>query len=105
MDGDMWVESEVGNGSNFFFTIKSEISDYTRPEAVTSKMAPFLNRTILYVDTLGDKTCVRERIEELGLRAHQVQTLGQVVDKTRLPYIDTIVVDSLAMVCGVFSLL
>ena len=93
----MWVESEIGKGSKFYFTIQSQIS--TIPgEVIMQKMAPFAQRTILFVDTLRDKTGVAETITELGLRPFIVHDITQVADKSRTPHIDTILVDSLPVV-------
>ncbi|OCH92001.1 histidine kinase [Obba rivulosa] len=94
MQGNMWVESEVSRGSKFFFTITSQISP-TSTEATLSKMQPFANRNILFVDTLYDRTGVMQRILELGLRPYVVHDVSEVADKQTCPHIDTIVVDSL----------
>ena len=59
MQGNMWVESEVSKGSKFFFTITSQIS-HSSMELTLGKMAVFAKRTILFVDTLFDKTGVVE---------------------------------------------
>jgi len=93
----MWVESEVSKGSKFFFTITSQISQ-SSIESTLSKMSPFAKRTILFVDTLWDTTCVVDRIKELGLRPFVVHQVVEVADKERCPHIDTIVVDSLSVV-------
>lgn len=95
----MWVESEVTKGSKFFFTITSQISQSTM-EITLQKMHPFHKRAILFVDTLHDTTGVIHRIQELGLRSYYVHDAGEVVEKERCPHIDTIVVDSLSMVCS-----
>ena len=96
MQGNMWVESELGKGSKFFFTITSQIS-HQSSEIVLSKMVPFAKRTILFIDTLEDKTSVVERISELGLCPFVVKSVTQVSDKERCPHIDTILVDSLTV--------
>jgi hypothetical protein len=98
MQGNMWVESEVSKGSKFFFTITSMISQ-SSIENTLSKMSAFAKRTILFVDTMMDTTGVVDRIQELGLRPYVVHEVSQVADKERCPHIDTIVVDSLTVVC------
>lgn len=97
MQGNMWVESEVSKGSKFYFTITSQIS-YSSVESTMAKMAPFAKRTIMFMDTLCDKTGVVDRIPELGLRPFVVHQLSEVADKDKCPHIDTIIVDSLSMV-------
>ena len=101
MQGNMWVESEVAKGSKFFFTITSQISHSTM-EATLGKMTPFAKRTILFVDTLRDTTGVVDRIKDLGLRPFVVHEVHEVSDKEKCPHIDTIVVDSLTVVCFFF---
>lgn len=93
----MWVESEVSKGSKFFFTITSQIS-HSSMESTLGKMAAFAKRTILFVDTLFDRTGVVDRIKDLGLRPYVVHVVGEVADKEKCPHIDTIVVDSLTVV-------
>ena len=94
----MWVESEVSKGSKFYFTITSQISHQSM-EQTLAKMSPFANRCILFVDTLLDSTRVVDRITELGLRPYVIHEVAQVADKSACPHIDTIVVDSLNVVC------
>jgi len=96
MAGSMWVESEVGKGSKFFFTITSQIGQMSM-DATLAKMAPFGNRNILFVDTLYDQTGVVNRIQDLGLRPYVIHDPFEVADKATCPHIDTIVVDSLSV--------
>ncbi|KAG7442614.1 uncharacterized protein BT62DRAFT_905400 [Guyanagaster necrorhizus] len=95
MRGNMWVESEVTKGSKFFFTITSRISCVSM-ETILSKMTPFVNRTILYVDTFRDDTGVAEQIAQLGLKPYVVHSVAEVgSEPSSGSHIDTIVVDSL----------
>ncbi|KAJ7440356.1 hypothetical protein B0H11DRAFT_2293007 [Mycena galericulata] len=95
MQGDIWVESELGKGSKFYFTITSQINQQQSMDATLLKLSPFSKRTILFVDTLRDNTGVEERISELGLLPVVVHDVSEVSDKEKCPHIDTIIVDSL----------
>ncbi|THU96840.1 hypothetical protein K435DRAFT_663749 [Dendrothele bispora CBS 962.96] len=96
MQGNMWVESELQNGSRFFFTITSQISQSSL-ESTLSKMSSFAKRTILFVDSLHDQTGVVDRIRELGLKPFVVHDVASLADKDKCPHIDTIVVDALTI--------
>ena len=87
----------MGKGSKFFFTIVSQISQ-SSIESVLQKMQPFAKRTLLFVDTLNDRTGVADRILELGLKPYIVKDVMQVANKEHCPHIDTILVDSLVVV-------
>ena len=97
MNGNMWVESELGVGSKFFFTITAEMSRLTT-EAVQAKMSAFAKRAILYYDTLGDRTGVVKQLEDLGLRPYIIKAVSQVSQKETCPHFDTILVDTLTAV-------
>lgn len=94
MQGNMWVESELGRGSKFFFTVTSQMSDLPW-EQIQGKMQPYQSRNILFVDTLQDETGVAEQITKLGLVPYVVHDVEELQEKSQLPHIDTILVDSL----------
>ncbi|KAG9021381.1 hypothetical protein FRB95_002292, partial [Tulasnella sp. JGI-2019a] len=95
MQGQMWVDSEPGKGSNFHFTITCQASPSSRLETVLEKTRSWSGRTILYLDSLGDSTGVAQHIEELGLRCFVAHDVAVLTDKSRLPHIDTVIADSL----------
>jgi osomolarity two-component system, sensor histidine kinase NIK1 len=97
MQGNMWVESELGKGSKFFFTITSQVSSPPL-EIVLQRMAPFSGRTILYLDTYYNGDSVAKLIQNMGLKAHVVHDITSVSDRERCPHVDTILLDSLNIV-------
>ena len=94
----IWVESELSKGSKFFFTITSQVSQ-SSIKSILTKMQPFVKRTILFVYTLGERTGV-ERTTELGLKPYVVRDVAQVADKEQCLHSDTVLVDSLVVVCS-----
>lgn len=97
MQGNMWVESELGKGSKFFFTITSQVSSPPL-EVVMQRMAPFAGRTILYIDTSHEGDNVAKLIQNMGLKAHVVHDITGVSDRESCPHVDTILLDSLEIV-------
>ena len=93
----MWVESEVSQGSRFFFTIASQLCP-TSTETMVSRMLPFAKRTVLYVNTITNDTEVVNHIRELGLKPVTISDIRDVADKATCPHIDTVVIDSQTMV-------
>ena len=97
MQGNMWVESELGKGSKFFFTITSQVSSPSL-EVVLQRMAPFSGRTILYIDSSRDGEPVSKLIQNMGLKVHVVHDINAVSDRDSCPQVDTILLDSLEIV-------
>ncbi len=98
MGGDLWVRSNYGQGSDFFFTMLVKI-DQLGKEQVSEKIRPYNGRNIFYLDTMHDTTGVQEMLEELGLKPFTVHTVDEAVAKKRsMPRIDAIIADSLSVV-------
>ena len=93
MQGNIWVESELGKDFKFFFTVTSLMST-SHHDQILQKMRPYAGRSILFVDTLRDRTGVAKPIAELGLVPHVVNDVVKLSKKSQLPHIDTILVDS-----------
>lgn len=97
MNGDLWVESEFGEGSRFYFTMVTATTSYTN-EQVIERVSPWAGRAVLFIDTLGDETGVCEMLTELNLKVTVVNTANAVWDLKQtdgFPHFDTMIVDSL----------
>lgn len=105
MRGNLWVESEYGSGSRFYFTTVAEITNVPH-EQILERLNPWNGRYILFIDTLGDDTGVVEMLMELNLRPIVIHSVNEVWDLNKrdgLPTFDTMIVDSLSAVSGLPS--
>ncbi|CAO3643257.1 unnamed protein product [Cunninghamella echinulata] len=104
MGGDLWVESNYGRGSQFYFTMNLKRFEMDKNE-ILEKMQRFKGRHILFMDSLTDKTGVMDVITDLGLNPIRVSTIEEVTEfNTTIntssnnlgnhpPLIDTVIVD------------
>jgi osomolarity two-component system sensor histidine kinase NIK1 len=105
MGGDLWVRSHYGEGSDFFFTMLVKLDEGFDNIQVKEKMRPYQGRTVFYLDTLHDKTGIREQLEELGLKVTIVHSIEEAAQQRRkLGRIDAIATDSLTIVEDIRSL-
>lgn len=99
MNGNLWVESEFGEGSRFYFTMTTETTSTLR-EQVVERLAPWAGRSVLYIDTLNDNTSVSEMLQSLHLKPTVIHSPNAVWDLKQapegFPHFDTMIVDSLA---------
>ncbi|KAI9635269.1 two-component-like hybrid sensor histidine kinase 1 [Dioszegia hungarica] len=96
MTGNLWVESEYGQGSRFYFTTTAEKRTPTDEQTI-ERLAPWLGHYILYIDTLKDETGVVDMLIKLGLKPVVVGSVEEVImNQQTAPAVDTMIVDSLS---------
>ncbi|KAG1471993.1 hypothetical protein G6F56_001800 [Rhizopus delemar] len=104
MGGDLWVESQYGRGSEFFFTVHLLRFNVNEKEAV-EKIRRFRNRRILFVDTMNDQTGLVQKIIDLGLKPYRVPDMAEATaiasansNKSKhAPFFDTVIIDKMSL--------
>jgi osomolarity two-component system sensor histidine kinase NIK1 len=71
---------------------------------IIDKLTPFENRTLLLMDTAGDKASLAQGLEEVGLRTFRIGSVDEVSKKDSFPHIDSIIVDSMETTEGIRAL-
>jgi osomolarity two-component system sensor histidine kinase NIK1 len=77
MSGNLWVTSDFGEGSKFFFTLLAETTSVP-PHQIIDRLQPWAGRYILFIDTLGDESGIVEMLTQLRLKTivcHDVEEL------------------------------
>ncbi len=100
MGGDVWVKSEFGKGSSFFFTCVVRIADGD-VSLIGKQLSPYKGHQVLFVDKgkTGHGSEIIVMLEDLGLMpivvdSERSPTLIQTRTKGSTPY-DVIIVDSI----------
>ncbi|CAO3598673.1 unnamed protein product [Absidia cylindrospora] len=99
MGGNLWVESNYGHGSQFYFTMNLKRYEMDT-DRIHKKMQRFKGLNVLFLDSLGDKTGVMDVIADLGLNPIRVTSIEEATELNStsgpdkvVPSIDTVVVD------------
>jgi len=97
MDGEIWVESAVNEGSQFMFTVKTRINRDISSLMLHDRMKPFIGRTILCVGH-GVAPQDLRTIKGLGMVPAVFKYVEEVNDKSVVPNVEAIIVDSIEAV-------
>ena len=95
MGGDLWVDSEYGKGSQFYFTTKARRSTWQHEQVRQRMLQSHPGKRVLFIDSLGENT-IAGAVQACGLEIVQVSSITEACEKQGI--FDTVIVDQLEIV-------
>ena len=93
MGGELHVESELGQGSSFIFTIRTHRNQ--AKDSLVSKISQFKGQDILYIDTTDRDESIVNTLKSLELRPHVFHSIEDALkERKNVPTWASAVVDS-----------
>ncbi|KAH8922829.1 hypothetical protein BT69DRAFT_1312550 [Atractiella rhizophila] len=99
MGGEVWVASEYGLGSQFYFTVKCRPGEWQMDTARQKLSTPNHSRSMLFMDTSGNGDSVVSAARQLGFHITIVKSIKEILTLPSVsPNYDVLIVDKLELV-------
>jgi osomolarity two-component system, sensor histidine kinase NIK1 len=99
MGGELWVDSEYGKGSRFFFSTKARVASWSLENVRQKVSVSFPGRRILFIDTVRANNGVMEAVEQIGLDIIVVHSIEEAcLQQAGSGVFDTVLVSEVSVV-------